>query len=112
MAEGSDNDLRDVIRQLRAIDNALFERRLHAVGSDERSRLRAESHAVSARIERCQGLLFDEATRDFTSELDEITSGTEEVREAIKSINDLNDALAGIAAVLRIVDTVIGLFGL
>lgn len=100
-----------IIRRLREIDNSLFERRLAAQTSDERARLRAESHAVSARIERLQGLLFAQASRDFSEEVAEIASRTSEIEAAIDEIDDLNDALAGISGLLSIVDSVIGLFG-
>ncbi len=110
MADVGD-DLRDVIRQLRAVDNALFERRLIATTTDDRARLRAESHAVSARIERLNGLLFAQASRDFAAEVTQIEDATKDVRKAIKDIDNLNAALGGIANLLGIVDTVIGLFG-
>ena len=105
-----EDNLKDIIRRLRTIDNALFERRLAATTIDERARLRAESHAVSARIERLQGLLFAQGSRDFADEVAQIDAATGEVKKAIKEIDDLNGALAGIANVLSIVDTVIALF--
>lgn len=105
-----DDDLKTIIRQLRTVDNALFERRLAAETGDERARLRAESHAVTARIERLQGLLFAQATRDFSEEVDEIGDASKKVTDAIEEIDNLNGALAGISNLLGIVDTVIGLF--
>ncbi len=107
--DGGDN-LKDIIRQLRTVDDALFERRLNATTVDDRARLRAESHAVSAKMERLQGLLFAQASRDFSAEVTQIDAATADVNKAIKQINDLNGALGGIANLLGIVDSVIGLF--
>jgi hypothetical protein len=99
-----------IIRQLRKADNLLFDRRLKAGSSEERARLRAESHAISARIERLQGILFSGGVAEFDADLAEIATATRDIKQAIKDIEDFINVLGGIADILKIVDTVIGLF--
>ena len=104
------SDVRAIVRELRTLDNAVFERRLQATDVNERLKLRAEAHSIEARIERLQALIFIQASQSFDAEIQQLRNETISVRRTIEEIDDLNATLEGIAGALRIVDIVIGLF--
>ena len=104
------SDVRAIIRELRTLDNAVFERRLQATDVNERLKLRAEAHRIEARMEHLQALIIIAASRKFDEEIQQLRNETISVRRTIEEIDDLNATLEGIAGALRIVDIVIGLF--
>lgn len=105
-----EDNLNAIIAQLQALDDALYQQRLAATSDEEREALSVQSHAISTRIERLQGLMFAQASRDFSGEVAAIGSAAGEVKAAIGQIDQLNAVLGGITQVLGIADTVIGLF--
>lgn len=99
-----------MIVQLQGVQDATQQRRLDpATTDDERQRLKIEYNTINTRILRLQAALFKTATQDLSADVDAIGKASEDLQKAIKEIQDLNAALGGVANLLGIVDSVLGM---
>jgi hypothetical protein len=110
--DGENPQVVALIAQLRGVQDATQARRLDpATTADDRARLRVEYNSVNTRILRLQAALFKAATQDISSDVDAVSRASADLKIAIRDIQDLNSALGGLANLLGIVDSVLGLFG-
>ena len=99
-----------MIVQLQGVQDATQQRRLDpATIDDERQRLKIDYNNVNTRILRLQAALFKAATQDLSADVEAIRQASDDLAKAIKDIQDLNAALGGVANLLGIVDSVLGL---
>lgn len=99
-----------MIEQLQGVQEATQQRRLDpATTDDERQRLKIDYNTINTRILRLQAALFKTATQDLSADVEAIRQGSDDLAKAIKDIGDLNAALGGVANLLGIVDSVLGM---
>jgi dsDNA-specific endonuclease/ATPase MutS2 len=109
-ANGENPEVVAMIAHLQEVQTATQERRLDpATTADERQRLRIEYNNVNTRILRLQAALFKTATQNISDDVEAIRKASDDLAKAIKEIQDLNAALGGLANLLGIVDSVLGL---